>query len=79
MDSKPPSGYNQTPPNRNNKTALPDIVVEQNSPKRTAPTGPKKGANNGLSVLGYENVKNTPVNPKLRQELDYLDREVCNR
>jgi hypothetical protein len=31
---------------------------------------------NGLSVLGYDNVKSTPINPKIRQELDYLDREV---
>jgi hypothetical protein len=36
----------------------------------------KKTNDNGLCVLGYENVKSTPVNPKVRQELDYLDREV---
>jgi len=36
----------------------------------------KKTNDNGLCVLGYENVKSTPVHPKVRQELDYLDREV---
>ena len=33
----------------------------------------------GLSVLGYADVKSTPVNSKIRQELDYLDREVGER
>jgi hypothetical protein len=36
----------------------------------------KKSNDNGLCVLGYENVKSAPVHPKVRQELDYLDREV---
>jgi len=36
----------------------------------------KKTNDNGLCVLGYENVKSAPVHPKVRQELDYLDREV---
>ena len=36
----------------------------------------KKPTENGLCVLGYENVKSAPVHPKVRQELDYLDREV---
>jgi len=36
----------------------------------------KKTNDNGLCVLGYENIKSTPVHPKIRQELDYLDREV---
>ena len=36
----------------------------------------KKGTENGLSVLGYDNVKSVAVQPKVRQELDYLDREV---
>jgi hypothetical protein len=36
----------------------------------------KKTVDNGLCVLGYENIKSTPVHPKVRQELDYLDREV---
>ena len=31
---------------------------------------------NGLCVLGYDNVKSAPVHSKIRQELDYLDREV---
>jgi len=30
----------------------------------------------GLNVLGYENVESTPVNPKIRQELDHLNHEV---
>jgi hypothetical protein len=34
---------------------------------------------NGLNVLGYENVENTPVNPKIRQELDHLNHEVRNK
>jgi len=29
-----------------------------------------------LILLGYENVKITPVHPEIRQELGYLDREV---
>lgn len=36
----------------------------------------KKPSENGLCVLGYEDVRSTPVHPKVRQELDYLDREV---
>jgi hypothetical protein len=32
--------------------------------------------NTVLSVLGYDNVKSAPINPKVREELDYLDREV---
>lgn len=48
----------------------------------SSPGGPStvptivKPANSGLSVLGYDDVKSTPINPKIRQELDYLDREV---
>ncbi len=37
---------------------------------------PKKATSNNLSVLGYDNVKSTPINPKIRQELEYLDRDV---
>ncbi|CAF2780549.1 unnamed protein product [Rotaria sp. Silwood2] len=76
-DNKLPSGYDQTPPNRNTKTTLPDIVGEpsvKNSSQYATP-GSKKIVNNGLCVLGYENVKSIPINPKIRQELDYLDRE----
>jgi hypothetical protein len=73
------SGNQPTPPIRNNnKTTLPDIIGGQNSPQRPGSSGSKKPGNNGLCVLGYENVKGTPINPKVRQELDYLDREVCN-
>jgi len=36
----------------------------------------KKTVTTGLSVLGYDNVKSATINPKIRQELDYLDREV---
>ena len=36
----------------------------------------KKSTDQGLSVLGYDNVKTVSVQPKVREELDYLDREV---
>ena len=36
----------------------------------------KKANDNGLCVLGYDNVKSAPIHAKVRQELDYLDREV---
>lgn len=39
-------------------------------------SGGKKGTEQGLNVLGYDNVKSVAVQPKVRQELDYLDREV---
>ncbi len=65
-----------TPIRTNNKATLPDIIGGQNSSQRPGSSGSKKPANNGLCVLGYENIKSTPVHPKVRQELDYLDREV---
>jgi hypothetical protein len=37
---------------------------------------PPKPPAKGLSILGYDNVKNTPINPRVRQELEYIDREV---
>ena len=37
---------------------------------------PNKPGTKGLSLLGYDNVKGTPIHPKLRQELEYIDREV---
>ncbi|CAF3351986.1 unnamed protein product [Rotaria sp. Silwood1] len=77
-DNKWSSGHDHTPPNRNTKTTLPDILgqpsVKSSSPYTTS-SGSKRLVNNGLSVLGYENVKSTPVNPKIRQELEYLDRD----
>jgi hypothetical protein len=36
----------------------------------------KKSNEHGLCVLGYDNVKSVLVNAEVRQELDYLDREV---
>ena len=36
----------------------------------------QKNTDNGLNVLGYQNVRSAPIHPKVRQELDYLDREV---
>lgn len=55
-----------------------DLGSFQHSTK-SANTNNKKSNDNGLCVLGYENVKSAPVHPKVRQELDYLDREVCSR
>lgn len=46
-------------------------------PSKSSNANNKKPSDNGLCVLGYENIKGTPVHPKIRQELDYLDREVC--
>ncbi|CAF0947963.1 unnamed protein product [Adineta ricciae] len=74
-DNKPSSTYSQTPKNQKKNTTLPDIVIEQ-AGKGPAPLPPSKKSNtNTLNVLGYENVKSVSVNPKVRQELDYLDRE----
>jgi len=81
------NGYTQNQSsfyNRQDKigsTALPDIVGEQsvkNSSQHSAKSSTssnKKTNDNGLCVLGYEDVKSAPVHPKVRQELDYLDRE----
>ncbi|CAF1007989.1 unnamed protein product [Adineta ricciae] len=74
-DNKPSSIYSQTPKNQKKNTTLPDIVIEQ-AGKGPAPLPPsKKPITSTLNVLGYENVKSVSVNPKVRQELDYLDRE----
>ena len=40
---------------------------------------PSKSGSKGLSVLGYDNVKSAPIHPKVRQELEYIDREVRKR
>jgi hypothetical protein len=47
----------------------------QHAPQSSVSSG-KKGTEQGLNVLGYDNVKSAAVQPKVRQELDYLDREV---
>ncbi|CAF3774550.1 unnamed protein product [Adineta steineri] len=66
---------------RTGSTTLPDIVGEQSVKSSTknsvssSITSNKKQNDNGLCVLGYENVKSAAVHPKVRQELDYLDRE----
>ncbi|CAF1123458.1 unnamed protein product [Adineta ricciae] len=70
---------------RNSSTTLPDIVGEQSSknlrqgPNRSSVSSTisntKKANDNGLCVLGYDNVKSAPIHTKVRQELDYLDRE----
>ncbi|CAF2763627.1 unnamed protein product [Rotaria sp. Silwood2] len=70
---------------RNSPATLPDIVGEQSSKnfrqnssqhkQSSSISSLQKTNDNGLCVLGYQNVKSTPVNPKIRQELDYLDRE----
>ncbi|CAF0760898.1 unnamed protein product [Rotaria sordida] len=77
-DNKWSNGNDQTLSNRNTKLTLPDIVGQpsvKNPSQYTTSSGPKKLTNNGLCVLGYENIKSVPINPKIRQELDYLDRE----
>ncbi|UJR10554.1 hypothetical protein I4U23_014754 [Adineta vaga] len=74
-DNKSSNVYNQTPLTQKKNTMLPDIVFEPTG-KNSAPLPPsKKPATNGLNVLGYPDVKSVVVNPKVRQELDYLDRE----
>ncbi|CAF1029388.1 unnamed protein product [Rotaria magnacalcarata] len=74
-ENKGPFGSDQT--SRNRPTTLPDIIgepsVKGSSPHKTSE--PRKLVHNGLCVLGYDNVKSVPINPKVRQELDYLDRE----
>ncbi|CAF3635629.1 unnamed protein product [Rotaria socialis] len=72
-ENKGPFGSDQT----SRSTTLPDIIGEP-SAKDSSPhknPGPRKLVHNGLCVLGYDNVKSIPINPKMRQELDYLDRE----
>lgn len=57
--------------------------MEKNSSKgssqhsaKSSISSTKKPNDNGLCVLGYDNIKSVPIQPKTRQELDYLDREV---
>lgn len=81
------SGYTQNQSSFNNRserntgTTLPDIVGEQSfknssqNPTKSSTLNNKKPNDNGLCVLGYEDVRSAPVHPKVRQELDYLDRE----
>ncbi|CAF0860781.1 unnamed protein product [Didymodactylos carnosus] len=59
---------------KSDRTALPDIVGEPNQHSKTSnQTQPvKKG---GLNVLGYDNVNSSVIQPKIRKELEYLDRE----
>ncbi|CAF1271716.1 unnamed protein product [Adineta steineri] len=74
-DNKPINTYNYTPSSQKKNAGLPDIVV-QPALKNSSPNPiSKKSPTNSLSVLGYDNVKSTAINPKIRQELDYLDRE----
>jgi hypothetical protein len=74
-----PSSSSSNRTDRNGNATLPDIVdLRQGSSPRQATlssTSNPKTNDNGLCVLGYQNVKSTPVHAKLRQELDYLDRE----
>ncbi|CAF3387770.1 unnamed protein product [Rotaria sp. Silwood1] len=71
------SSSNQT--NRNGPATLPDIVGEQpgksSSQYKPSSSTIQKSNDNGLCVLGYQNVKSVPVHPNIRQELNYLDRE----
>ncbi|CAF3347233.1 unnamed protein product [Rotaria socialis] len=70
---------------RNGPATLPDIVGEQSGKNlrqgssqhqvSSSVSSNTKPNDNGLCVLGYQNVKSAPVHPKVRQELDYLDRE----
>ncbi|CAF0785111.1 unnamed protein product [Rotaria sordida] len=84
------SGYNQNQSStmgsrtdRNGPATLPDIVGEQKNLRQgssqhkalSSTSSNQKTNDNGLCVLGYQNVKSTPIHPKIRQELDYLDRE----
>ncbi|CAF0782940.1 unnamed protein product [Rotaria sordida] len=84
------SGYNQNQSStmgsrtdRNGPATLPDIVGEQKNLRQgssqhkalSSTSSNQKTNDNGLCVLGYQNVKGTPIHPKIRQELDYLDRE----
>lgn len=48
-----------------------DLITSKQKHLDSGKPGPK-----GLCVLGYDNVKSTPINPKMRQELEYIDREV---
>ena len=53
-----------------------EIVIDSSADGSSVIPTIVKPPQSGLSVLGYGDVKSTPINPKIRQELDYLDREV---
>ncbi|CAF0804851.1 unnamed protein product [Didymodactylos carnosus] len=60
---------------KSGRTGLPDIVIEQNSRQTQNQTQQQPVKKGGLNVLGYNNVNSAIIQPKIRKELEYLDRE----